>query len=115
MARMERCLTRHPWRTYAAVVDVTPEVFAVGRPLLIVADGKGRTVVHHIAGWSWHRLLGRTREVWIAGDPHGPCVMSPPGGESPLWLRPVGFVTRFRLGRLNEKHVTTGDAEAHLG
>jgi hypothetical protein len=102
VARVGRCVALHPWRSYTAVLDITPEVFAVGRPLLTVTDEDRRRITHYVTGWSRHRLLGRTREVWIAGDPHGACVMSPPGGERLLWLKPIGFVTRFRLGRFDE-------------
>lgn len=96
--RMERCLTVHPWRSYRAVLDMTPEVFAIGRPVLVLTDADGRTHAHSVTGWTWHPLLGATGEVWIAGDPRRACVVSPPGGDGLLWLRPLGTVTRFRLG-----------------
>ncbi|MET7511614.1 hypothetical protein [Streptomyces albidoflavus] len=97
LARMARCLTRHPWRSYAAALDTTPEAVAAGGPLLTLTDEHRRSVTHRVTGWSRYRARHRTGEVWIAGDPRRACVMAPPGGADLHRLRPVGPLTAVRL------------------
>lgn len=115
LARVRRVLARYPWVSCACHVrDTWP-----GQPsghVLVVIDPPGNGTSRVLAVNAPRRPRPGFREaceaggrVWFAGDPERGGVLSPPGGEQPLWGRPV------RLGPLGRAGARRGRGHRAAG